>query len=396
MKKNKLSRRIKAAISFMLCSAVLVCASPSRNVEAKTSSSIQSIESKLEQIEQQQKEYEQKLDELSAAETSALEKKSYFDKQVQLTQDKINSTQELISQYDALINEKISEIDGKESEIDVKFDEFLERFALNYEDGFVNYLVLIFDSESFTDFLMNTERTADILEYDRTLMNNLENEKSDLEAKKKELEEARTAQQEAKKSLEETKSGLQTQLSQQEGYIASLESDTAKYESLLKEAQAADAALNAELEAALAAAANDEYVQYSVDQGQLIWPVSTSYSTVSSAFGWRTLFGSSDFHYGIDIPAPYGSNVYASQSGTVTHAQSHYSYGNFIVINHGGGYSTLYAHNSSICVSVGQTVKRGDVIAYVGATGIATGSHCHFEVRKNGAVQNPMSYLTQP
>lgn len=396
MKKIRRFRGIKTALCFAVCAAMLLCSSPSRNVDAKTSSNIQALEDKLKQIAKQQDEYEQKLDELSAAESSALQKKSYYDKQVQLTQDKINSTQELISQYDSLINEKINEIDGKENEIDGKFDEFLERFALNYEDGFVNYLVLILDSESFTDFLMNTERTADILEYDRKLMNNLEKEKGDLESKKKELEEARASQQEAKKSLEDTKSGLEKQVSQQEGYISSLENDTKKYESMLEEAQAADAALNAELEAALAAAAKDEYVQYAVDQGQLIWPVSTSYSKVSSSFGSRTLFGRPDFHYGIDIPAPHGSNVYAAQSGTVTHAQSHYSYGNFVVINHGGGYSTLYAHNSSLCVSVGQKVNRGDVIAYVGATGVASGSHCHFEVRQNGKVQNPLGYVSQP
>lgn len=182
MKKNRKFRGIKTALCFAVCAAMLLCSSPSRVADAKTSSNIQAIEDKLKQIAKQQDEYEQKLDELNEAENTALQKKGYYDKQVQLTQDKINSTQELISQYDSLINEKISEIDGKSNEIDVKFDEFLERFALNYEDGFVNYLVLILDSESFTDFLMNTERTADILEYDRTLMNNLEKEKGDLES----------------------------------------------------------------------------------------------------------------------------------------------------------------------------------------------------------------------
>lgn len=393
---NKKIKGFIRVLSTLICVVMLISIIPSRKVEAGTNSNIQSIEDKIKENEKLQKEYEDKLKDLNAKESSALEKKYYYDKQVQLTKEKITAAEELISQYDALIEEKINEIDGKSDEIDVKFDEFLERFALNYEDGFVNYLVIMLDSDTFTDFLMNTERTADILEYDRKLMDDLENEKVDLEASKKQLEEARASQQEVRTSLQQTKKDFEGQLKNQENYISNIQSDTTKYEQLLEEDKKAIEQLNAELEKALAEAAKDETVQYPVDGKQLIWPLSTKYATVSSPFGWRKLNGRDDYHYGIDIPAPYGSNVYAAQSGTVTYAQWHFSYGNFVVINHGGGYATLYAHNSSLNVSAGQTVKQGDVIAFVGATGTAYGNHCHFEVRKNGAVQNPLNYVAQP
>ena len=99
---------------------------------------------------------------------------------------------------------------------------------------------------------------------------------------------------------------------------------------------------------------------------------------------------------GIDIPGAYGTPIYASNGGTVIVATYHYSYGNYVVIDHGGGYSTLYGHNSSLCVRVGDRVEQGDVIAKMGSTGSSTGNHCHFEVRINGKTQQPLNYVRRP
>ena len=384
-------------VSMLLCTVLALALFPVKPSDASgTSSEIQAIESKISQLEKTQKEYEDKIAFLNQSASSALQTKTSYEEQIQVIEQKIASTNDLISQYEALIEQTISDIDGKEDQIDDKFDEFLERLRVNYEDGFVNYLVLVLESGSFTEFLMNTERTADILEYDRSLMNSLEAEKETLEDTKAQLESARAAQQEAKKALEASSAELTAKRKQLDSYINTLNSDTAKYEELLDEAQKANEELNARLEEALAALAAKEVKQHPVAQGAMIWPVSTEYKTISSYFGWRDLWGRQDNHLGIDIPAPAGSNVYASQAGVVEYAEWHYSYGNYIVINHGGGYTTLYAHNTSLAVSVGDTVEQGQVIAYVGQTGSASGNHCHFEVRYNGKVQNPLGYLVQP
>ncbi|MCQ2431488.1 MAG: peptidoglycan DD-metalloendopeptidase family protein [Clostridia bacterium] len=135
-----------------------------------------------------------------------------------------------------------------------------------------------------------------------------------------------------------------------------------------------------------------------VDNGTYIWPVDTRYSVISSPYGYRTspLSGRSELHNGIDIPAPYGSNIYASRTGTVIIADWHYSYGNYVVIDHGDGVSTLYAHNSKLLVKAGDVVAQGDVIALCGSTGDSQGNHCHFCVRIDGVTTQPLNYVKQP
>ena len=129
--------------------------------------------------------------------------------------------------------------------------------------------------------------------------------------------------------------------------------------------------------------------------GTFMWPVPLSNTSVSSECSWRTnpFSGKSEFHNGIDIPAPFGTDVYASNGGTVIKATYHYSYGNYIMIDHGGGYVTLYAHNSKLLVAVGDKVTKGQVIAKVGSTGDSTGNHCHFTVYLNGEIVNPRKFF---
>lgn len=390
-------KRIIRPLSVLLCAVLVALQLPITPVDASSpSSEIRAIEKQLAELDAKKQEYEQRIDEINAAESTALQTKSSLEEQIGVLEQKISSTTELIAQYDALIAQTEEQIAGKSDEIDAKFNEFLERMRISYEDGFVNYLVLILESESLTDLMMNTERTADMLEYERTLMNGLETEKGTLEESKASLEAARAAQKEAKSALESDRKEVEGRRTEVNSYINTLTNDEEMYQQMLEEAWAADEELNARLEAALAALAAKEVKQHPVSDGSLIWPVSVNYNTISSPYGTRTIWGRQSFHYGIDIPAPAGSNVYAAQAGVVEYSEWHYSYGNFVVINHGGGYTTLYAHNTSNAVSVGQTVAQGDVIAYVGTTGSSTGNHCHLEVRYNGAHQNPLNFLTQP
>jgi murein DD-endopeptidase MepM/ murein hydrolase activator NlpD len=127
--------------------------------------------------------------------------------------------------------------------------------------------------------------------------------------------------------------------------------------------------------------------------GEWRWPVPT-HRYVSSYYGYRNIFGYREFHTGIDIPAPSRTPIIASNSGIVTTAAYAASgYGNRVIVDHGGGYKTLYAHCYSLNVKVGQYVKQGDVIAYVGTTGMSTGNHLHFEIRVNNQYVNPYPYI---
>ena len=124
--------------------------------------------------------------------------------------------------------------------------------------------------------------------------------------------------------------------------------------------------------------------------GNYIWPV---YGTITSRFGYRYIFGSYSYHSGLDIAVPYGTNVKASDGGTVTFAGYKGSYGYLVIIDHGNGEQTYYGHNSSLLVSAGDKVYQGQTIAKAGSTGRSTGNHCHFEIRINGTAVNPAAYL---
>ena len=129
--------------------------------------------------------------------------------------------------------------------------------------------------------------------------------------------------------------------------------------------------------------------------GELAWPV-PGYTRISSKYGMRThpITGVYKLHTGVDISAPMGANFIAANDGVVTKAGMNSAYGNMVIIDHGGGISTLYAHGSEILVQVGQVVKRGDAVLKVGSTGYSTGPHAHFEVRMDGVVTDPMPYIT--
>ena len=127
-----------------------------------------------------------------------------------------------------------------------------------------------------------------------------------------------------------------------------------------------------------------------------IYPVK-GYTYISSYYGWR--FNNTDYHTGVDFPAPANTPIRASASGTVIYVRTGagygraWGYGNYLIVDHGGGFSTLYAHCTSVAVNVGDTVTKGQTIAYVGTTGWSTGYHLHFEIRRNGAHTNPLNYL---
>ena len=127
----------------------------------------------------------------------------------------------------------------------------------------------------------------------------------------------------------------------------------------------------------------------------MAWPT-PGYTRITSPYGMRThpITGVYKLHTGVDLGAPYGSNFIAATDGTVIIAGYNTAYGNMVIIDHGGGVSTLYAHGSKIMVEVGQTVKKGDIVLKVGSTGYSTGPHAHFEVRVNGKVVDPMPYIT--
>lgn len=281
------------------------------------------------------------------------------------------------------------------------------RIKYMYEKGDTSYLDLLMESGSLSEMLSRAEYIQKIASYDRKMLteygeirDGIAKDEERLEKEHRELLSLKE-QTEAKQSSAEQLMGeksrelekYQNQISANESQLASYEADIQAQETKIK---AIEAELKRQEEEAKkqAEAQGQTYKPVSIGNISFIWPCPSS-SRITSGFGDRSspTEGASTNHKGIDIGAAAGSDIVAASGGTVTISTYSYSAGNYIMINHGGGVSTVYMHCSKLLVSEGDTVKQGQVIAKVGSTGYSTGPHLHFGVRLNGSYVNPSNYV---
>ena len=333
---------------------------------------------------------------------------------MELTKQDINATETVIVRLSDEIETKKEEIVVAQEELDEKTEIFETRMRVMYENGNdISYLDVILGSNSFGEMLSRLEIVSEIMEGDKKVVSDYKEAKQTLEDAKAALEQDKEDQETYKSTLESKYDDLVSQKQEIQELTNKLESDQAAKQ---KEEDAIDAEkdrINAEIEeisrreaeAARKAAEEAKKNQQSgggnsgggasyTGNGDLsVWPAPSGTANTSS-YGWRThpVYGTRKFHKGLDISAPGGSPVLAAASGTVSKSYYSSSYGNYIVISHGGGLMTGYAHMSSRMVSAGERVSAGQQIGKVGSTGISTGNHLHFEVYVNGSTTNPMNY----
>ena len=265
-----------------------------------------------------------------------------------------------------------------------------ERLIAMYEMGKTTYLDMLLSAKSLTEFLSNYYMISEIAKVDQDLIKLFSETKArvqklskSLETKKIILEQSKTAQEEAKIVLENMliiQNNKLTNLTEEERV---LHEQIAEYQNQLN---------NIEYEIRLLSLANvgAEYVG-----GIMAWPV-PGYTRITSQYGMRThpITGIYKLHTGVDIGAPIGANFVAANDGIVVKAGYNVAYGNMVILDHGGGVQTLYAHGTDILVEVGDTVMQGTSVLSVGSTGYSTGPHAHFEVRVNGECVEPLDYIT--
>lgn len=336
-------------------------------------------------------------------------------KQIQADLDAANARLQSIQTKQAEINAQIAqtqnEIVKMEAYLKTRQDMLNRRVRAIYMHGQLNYLEVILGANSFSDFANRVELLKRVIRSDYNLILEIQKQKAAIEAKKAQLEEdkrqldalaaeaEKTRQEIAKKKAEQQK--VLDAAKSNKAAAAQMEQDlNAQLASVRNLIQQRLAAAEAARQAAQQQAASDDeggggggsddnYVQ---GTGAMGWPCS---GPITSPFGYRThpIFGTTIFHAGIDIGVDYGTPIHAADSGVVVYSGWISGYGNAVIIDHGGGISTLYGHNQSLAVSEGQSVSKGSVIAYAGSTGNSTGPHCHFEVDVNGSPVNPMGYL---
>lgn len=273
-------------------------------------------------------------------------------------------------------------------QLSLQLDGFQTRLRESYMNGDVGLLDVVFDATSMEDFITRSYYMERILLYDSNMIQTI-NDQIDV------IKEMRVEQ-------ENKISNLNTLTAEQKLVVAELEKARSEKAALVSAAQEDVDDVNSaiatrekeskELAALIRAATAPAG---GVGSGIYAWPL-RGYSTITSEYGWRTLRGKRNLHTGIDISAPKGTPIYACDSGEVILARWYGSYGNCVIINHGNNMSTLYAHQSKLGCKVGDVVKQGDVIGYVGSTGNSTGNHLHLEVRKNGDHQSPWNYVSKP
>lgn len=277
-----------------------------------------------------------------------------------------------------------------------------KRVRAIYMHGQLNYLDVIVGSHSFSDFANRLELLKRIIKADFSLILEIQEKQRAIEAKKAQLEQEKQQLDALEAEAAKTQQTIAAKHAEQQKVLDEAKRHKAAAEQMERELQAASADIQAQIQqrirereaAAAAAAASGGGGDYTYVQGtgQFSWPVS---GPITSPFGYRIhpIFGTQIYHAGIDIGVPEGTPVHAADSGTVIEADWIGGYGNAVIIDHGNGLQTVYGHNSSLAVSAGQSVSKGQVIAYAGQTGYATGPHVHFEVRVNGSPTDPMGYL---
>ncbi len=381
----KVKRRILAIVLALLFSIPLCLTNDGQNVVR--------AETVQEKINKASKEKQEALDKIKDAENKkndVVAQSEQLNREIDIIQTEIFEIDAIIADADEQIAEKEAEIAKYEENIELQNDEFKRVLRFMDETSTSSYIDLLLSSTSFSEFLTHLETINEITEHDMAIIDEMVSLKNSVEGAKAVIE-ARKAEKEEARVIAADKEGvLQTKLSEKEALTKSLEQDIEKYKQVYEEARRQEEALKASLAPSLSK--STDTVKYT--GGVFCWPA-PSYTRISSPYGYRIhpVYKTKKFHSGIDLAAPGGTNILAAADGTVKMAGWNGGYGNCLVIDHGGGVSTLYGHAQRLLVSKGQTVKKGQVVALVGTTGTSTGNHLHFEVLLNGKTTDPMPYL---
>lgn len=364
---------------------------------AVTKSQIDELKKQKETITKKQTEIQAEINSLEYEQLTAISKKEVLDEQIQLTQEKIDVLNQQIVEYEALIAQKKKEAEALQKKQDERFELYKDRIRLMEENGRISYFAILFEANSFSDLLSRVDFISEIMKYDEQVYNDYMSAKQNTIAARERIEIEKQEQEEVRRSVEEEKIVLEGQVAEAQKVIAEIEANIDKYRDQYDEMERREKEAQAEIDKLIAELQKQEKISGTTvkSTGTYIWPAEAS-KTVTSLFGtrWHPVYQMYKTHAGVDIGAAYGTNILASDSGIVVTSTYSSSYGNYVMINHGGGRTTLYAHMSKRLVSVGDSVTQGDVIGLVGSTGVSTGNHVHFEVTEGGTRVNPLNFFT--
>ena len=379
---------------LILCITVISLLFGSMNISSAFANSLSDLQNRQKDIAGQKKDAQEELKGIKEQQKTVQEELNDLDTQLTAANNALNDIETKLDETNEKLEESQLSLEKARLKKEIQARVFGERISYIYENGSIGYLQIVFQARSFNDLLRRIQYVKDIMSYDESLLEELKkteriikSETEEIEKKKQEIEILLAEQ--AKETY-----ALSSLVSQKKQAIEKIQSDAKKKEQYIA---ALEASSNEVARLIAAATANDTSPSLYTG-GQLNWPVPSkpaSSSSLSSGYVSRNspVGRGQEFHSGYDIPASYGADIVAAEAGTVITSGWVNGYGYTVIINHGGGLTTLYGHNSKLVVSVGDKVKRGQTIAKCGSTGWSTGNHCHFEVRVNGKHTSPEPYL---
>ena len=441
MKRKKLVSAVAAGMAILLILALLLSLIPA-TVFAASSSAIQeeldNLESQAQEIQRAKEELAQQQAANASDTRDVVSRKKDIDQEIKIIHDEIENLNAQIQNYNQLIVEKQKELDDAQTRQTELNQQYRVRIRTMEESGKISYWSVLFKANSFTDLLDTINKISEIAAHDQAMLAELDRVAQEIQRAQAELAQEKSNLDAQKTALAASQAELDEKSAEANAILAELTADAAKLDSLYvsyedKEAALTDEIAQKEQEYTAALAQEEEARRQeeerrrqeeenrrqeeedrrqeeennggSEEEGGESGGSSSSSSgwlyplpyrvPVTSAYGYRVhpVTGAWSFHTGVDLGAGEGTPIYATRSGTVTTATYSDVYGNYVTINHGDGYSSLYGHMTHYVVSAGEYVSQGEVIGYVGSTGWSTGAHLHFTIYYNGSTVNPMDYI---
>lgn len=348
------------------------------------------LQDKQKEVQEQINKTNDELSDLKMDITENLEQVQKLDEKIATAEAELAETTEKVEILQTTIKQLEEQQKTEQEKYDTQKEVFEQRVVALYEAGDTQYIDIILKAKSITDFISSYYVLSEIADYDSEMLQEIGERKHNIENTKEKLEKEKLEVATIIERQTRTSKVLQSTKALRESYISKLSDQEKETQEKLEEYNKVLEEVNKQLVELAKNEIDTAYIG-----GELAWPV-PGYTKISSPYGMRThpITKVYKLHTGVDISAPMGANFVAANDGIVIKAEYNIAYGKMVVIDHGGGISTLYAHGSEFLVKAGDTVKRNQAVLKVGSTGYSTGAHAHFEVRKNGKVTSPMPYIT--
>ena len=398
----------------LVSSALIIMVNAASSADIKKE--LNGLRNEQAELKKERDAIQAQIDENKSKTQTLVEKKADIDQQISVTQASIDNLNEQVQQYSLLIANKQAELEASQAEEQRLNEQYKTRIRSMEETGSISYWAILFGANSFSDLLDKIDVIQEIAKADQLMMEKMKAVSEKIAAERAELEQQMAELDATRQELAEQEQALEAQRAEADelltemlkayeemnaDYMQNMADEAALSEEIAKSEAAYYAALSKE-EAERIAAQNrqnnnrgsNSSSSGATNTGGWLYPLPYQ-CQVTDSYGYRIhpLTKKYSWHNGVDFAAGAGTAILATKSGTVTTAAYSGAWGYYVVINHGDGYSSLYAHQPSLSVSVGDYVTQGQTIGYVGSTGYSTGPHLHFTIYYNGSDVNPFNYI---